>query len=121
AAEDGRITPNPVAQKAEHIDVGLRIDDQVTAGDEVVEILDRRVAAQERLCLVEVRGGAAIETAELDRLLAVEHAQSAPLDALQDRFELAPVGSALLDESRQVHALPSVLPFALDAQACLQR
>src|SRR5207245_7496291 len=72
ATEHHRIAPEQVAYQAPRIDLGLAVDDQIATGDQVVEVLYGRVAADEGLSLVQVGGGAAVEAAKLDCLLVVE-------------------------------------------------
>src|SRR5262245_62158691 len=81
------------------------VDDEVAAGDEVVEVVDGGVAADEGLGLIEVRGGAAVAVGEGDGLLVVERGEAAALDLLEEGFELLPLRPALFDERGKVHGV----------------
>src|SRR4051812_36795421 len=102
-SKDPGIPPDQVANQSPPIHLGPVVNHQVTAGDQVVEVLDGGVAADESLGLVQIRGSAAIQPAELNGLFIVQGAQSAALNSLQDGFELTPLWSPLLDKRGQVH------------------
>src|SRR5262249_42051078 len=104
APEDGGGAPDEVQQQPAPVGPRLAVDDEVGAGDEAVEEAVGGLAADDRLGVVEVGGGAAVEPPELDGLVVVEAAQAAALDALQPLLERLPIRAAPLDERGQVHA-----------------
>src|SRR5207253_2393093 len=103
AAKDGRITPEQIAQEAPEVHLGLCIDNQVAACDQFIEVMHDGISADKRLRLVQIRCGAAIETAEFDRLVVVERFHAAPLNALEHLLQLPPFGTAALYKGCQVH------------------
>src|SRR5947209_4339606 len=113
-AKHYRKTPEQIAQRAQRIRLGPVVDDQVGASHQAIEVLHRGVAADKRLRLIEVGGGAAVEPAELDCLIVIQRAQPAPLYSLEYLLQPAPLRPALLDEACQVHGCYMRVPVFKD-------